>query len=159
MENGEKEKRSLVRTIVLVILVIAVAAAVVWKILPVSLFPKEYSNIKFSYIMIDGVRYQVEDGWPSEEQLAQLESVLKPLKMTRTFESEESISLNDIVLYIPFSFYNEKNVHFHTGSIMICSDMSARSRTLPFLDLFTHIDNGAKIYQDIMYILGTPPKK
>lgn len=155
MENNDKKKRSLVRTVVLVILVAAVAAAAVWWLVPVSLFPKEYSKVTFHYIMIDGTKYdKTDDGWPSEEQLAQIESILKPLKMTHTREAVDYSEVVEYKLYIPFSFENEKGVIFRSGCIAIFPDLSAKSRILPFVDSYTHIENGAAIYQQIMEVLG-----
>ena len=156
MDNNEK--KSPLRKIILAVVIIAVAAAVLWWVIPVSLFPKEYSEMTIGYVRIDGVTYEPRDGWPSEEQLAQIESILKPLKMTCAggYDIEEAYNCR---LYIPFYFKNEKGVIFHSGCLIINQELKARSRIPVPFDINTNIENGDGIYQQIMDVLGTPPKK
>ena len=158
MEYGERPKKSPAKKIILAIILIAAFSAVIWWNIPVPLLPKDYREMTIAYVMIGDKTYKPEDGWPTEEQMAKIEEILRPCTMRRTYEA---IDFNEVYkLYMPLKIVDKDG--FTKGSVlMIRSDMSAKSRALPliFFDLYTHIDNGAEIYQQIMDILGTPPGK
>ena len=86
MEYGERPRKSPAKKIVLAVILIAVIAAVIWWNIPVPLLPKNYREMTAAYVMIDGVTYKPEDGWPTEKQIKQIEEILRPCTMKQTYE-------------------------------------------------------------------------
>ncbi|MBQ1891143.1 MAG: hypothetical protein II164_02230 [Firmicutes bacterium] len=150
MEKSSHKKT--VKIIALVCIVIVAAVIAGYYLIPVSVLPTKYSKIECRQVRYNGTTYQSDEGFPTEEQSAKIEEILKGYKMKHT---TEAVTVDeDFELYIALICYDENGAVVDSRGISLGSDKTAKVRSRPFIDSYSRIENGDELYSELIGILG-----
>ena len=147
-------KKKQIKIVIILLAVILIAFIAGYFLIPVSVLPVKYSKAECVYITIDGKEYRPESGYPSQEQVSQIENTLKNYKMHHTTESFSAAGTISPQIYIVLKFKDNKNVITDTRGISVFSDNTVKTRVRPFLDYYCKIDNGETLIRELNEILG-----
>lgn len=145
-------RKRIVLIVILICLTAVAGVAVKFLLIPTGVIPNDYGKAELLYVIMDGVKYDFKDGFPTDDQAEELAKLLRSYKMRQTMDRASDGDYYSPKLYVAMRFKDKSGVVFKTVGVWINASNEVKVRTSPFMDLYCKVQDDGELFNEIMSV-------